>query len=69
MFTWSNVCVMNVYIDNLCIFEDDTNRPKENVPPPLTLTYPKIYPKTVPGIISYSKISHFNIVFVDAVHM
>ena len=44
MFTWSTVHVMNGYIDNVCIGEDDDNSPKENVPPPFPLTYPKIYP-------------------------
>ena len=68
MFPWSNLHAMYAYLDSLCIFEDDTNRPKENVPPPFPLTYPKIHLTIVPGIIRYSNTSHFNIVFVDAVH-
>ena len=68
LFPWSTVHVMNIYIYHLCICEYDTNRPKENVPPPLPLTYSKIYPKIVPGIISYYNTPHFNILFIDAVH-
>ena len=68
MFPWSNVHVLDAYVDNLFICEDDTNSPKENVPPPIPLPYPKIYPIIFPGLIIYSNTSHFNIVFVDAVH-
>ena len=60
--------VMNVYVDNASIFEDDTNISKENVPPPLPVTYPKIYHIVVPKIIRYSNISHSIIVFVGVVH-
>ena len=60
--------VINAYVDNVCIHEDDNNSPKENVPPPLPLPYPKIYPIIVPGVISYANTCHFIIVFVDAVH-
>ena len=68
MFPWSTMHVMNVYVDNVCIREYDTNVPKENVPPPLTLPCPKLYPITVTGIITYANTSCFIIVFVDAVH-
>ena len=61
--------ITNEYVDNVCIFKDDNNSSKENVPPPLPLPYPKIYPITVPGIIRYANTSHFIIVFVDAVHV
>ena len=64
MFTWSTVHVMNVYVDNVCILEDDNN----NLPPPLPLPYPKIYPIIVPGIISYANTYYFVIVFFGAVH-
>ena len=60
---------MNAYVDNVCICDDDSNSPKENVPPPLPLPHPKIDPIIVPGIIRYANISHFIIVFVDAVHV
>ena len=56
--------VLNVYVDNVCILEDETNSPKENVPPPLPVTYPRIYPIVVPEIISYTNTSHLIIVFV-----
>ena len=65
MFPWSTVHVMNAYVDNVCIHEDDNNRTKENTSPPLPLPYPKIYPLIVPGIISYANTSHFIIVSVD----
>ena len=41
MFPWVTVHVMNVYVDNVCISEDDKNIPKENVPPSLPLPYLK----------------------------
>ena len=69
MFPWSNVYVMNAYVDNVCIREDDNNSPKENLPPPLPLNYSKIYPIIVPGIISYASTSNFIIVFFGAVHV
>ena len=28
MFPWSNMYVMNAYVDNVCIHEDDNNIPK-----------------------------------------
>ena len=68
MFPWSTLHVMNEYIDNVCISEDDINIPKENVSPPLLLLYPKIHPILVPGIIRYVNTLHFIILFVDAVH-
>ena len=68
MFPWSTVQVMNAYIDNVYILEDDKNIPKENVPPTLPLPYPKIYPIIFPGLISYANTSHFIIVFSGAVH-
>ena len=68
MFLLSTVHVINVYIDNSCVSEDETNTSKENVPPPLPVTYPKIYPIVVPKIIRYANTSHFIIVFVDVVH-
>ena len=68
MFTWIALHVMNAYIGNASIREDDTNRSKENVPPPLPVPYPNIYPIVVPKIISYSNISHLIIVFVGVVH-
>ena len=43
MFTCITVHIMNEYVDNVCIREDEKNSPKENVPPPLPLSYPKIY--------------------------
>ena len=42
MFPWSAVHVMNVYVDNVLIHEDNTNIPKENAPPPLPVPYPII---------------------------
>ena len=68
MFPWINMHVMNVYADNLFICEDDNNTPKENLPPSLTIPYPKTYPIIVSGIVRYYKNSHFNIVFFDAFH-
>ena len=41
MFPWSNVHIFNAYLYNLSIHEDDKDIPKENLPPPLPLTYPK----------------------------
>ena len=38
IFPGSNVHVMNAYGDNVCIYEDDTNNPKENGPRPLSVT-------------------------------
>ena len=61
--------VINVYVDHVWAPEDDTNIPKENVPPPLPDSYPKIYPISVPKIISYASTSHFIIVFFDVVHV
>ena len=69
MFPWSTVHVMNAYVDNVYICGDYNNTPKENVPPPLPITYPKIYPIIVPGLICYAKNSHLIVVFVDAVHL
>ena len=69
VFLWSTVHVKNAYVDNVCISEDYNNSPRENVPPPLPFSYPKIYPIIVPGIISYSNTSHFIIVFFGAVHV
>ena len=60
--------VIDIYVYNVCIREDDNNAPKENLPPPLPHTYPKIYPIIVPGLISYANTSHFIIVFFGAVH-
>ena len=68
MFPWSNLHVMNEYVDNVLILEDDTNSIKENVPPPLPVTYPKVYPIAAPKIISYSNTSHLIIVFDDVFH-
>ena len=68
MFPWNTVHVMNAYVDNVCICEDDKNSPKENVPQPITLTYPKIYPIMVPGIIRYANTSHFILVFFGPFH-
>ena len=59
MFPWGTVHVMNVYVDNVCIHEDDNNSPKENLPLPLPVPYPKIYPIIVPGVISYANTSRF----------
>ena len=60
--------VTNSYVYNVCIFEDDTNSPKENSPPPLPVPYPKIYPIAVPKVIRYTNTSHLIIVFVDVFH-
>ena len=68
MFPWGTVHVMNKFVDNACICEDDKNTPKENLLPPLPLSYPKIYPTIVLEIISYANTSHFIIVFFGAVH-
>ena len=68
MFRWSIMRVMNEYVDNVCIFEDDTNSPKQNVPSPLLFPYPKIYSIIVPWTIRYSNTSHFIVIFFDAVH-
>ena len=59
---------MNEYVDIVCILEDDTNRSKENVPPPHPVPYTKICPILVPNIISYDNTSHLIILFVDVVH-
>ena len=67
-FPWSTLHVMNEYVDIVCIHEGKNNIPKENVPPPLPIHYPKIYPITVTGIIRHAKTSYFIIVFVDEVH-
>ena len=68
MFTWSTVHVMNACVDNVYICDDDTNRPKENVPPPLRVPYPNIYPIVVSKIIRYDNTFHFIIVFFGVVH-
>ena len=68
MFSWSTVHLMSSYVDNVCICEDENNIPKDNLPLQLPLTYTKIHPKIVPGIISYANTPQFIIVFVDAVH-
>ena len=69
MFPWSTVHVMNAYVDNLCNSEDDNNSPKENVPPPLHLPYPRINRIIIfPGLIRYENTYHFIIVFFGAVH-
>ena len=68
MLYWSTVHVMNEYVDNVCICEDENNIPKDNLPLQLPLTYPKIYPTIAPGLISYASTSHFIILFVDEVH-
>ena len=43
MLSWSNLNVMNKFVENVYINEAETNRPKENVPPPLPVPYPEIY--------------------------
>ena len=63
MFPWSKVHVINAYVDNVYIRDDDTNIPKENLPPPLPVPYSKIFPIVVPKIIIYANTSHFMIVF------
>ena len=68
MFPRSTVHVMNEYVDNVCISEDNQNTPKENILRPLPLPYPQTYHGIVPGIISYSNTSHFILVFFCAVH-
>ena len=68
MFPWSTVHVKNEYVDDVFICENENNRPKENVPPPLPLPFPKIYPRIVLGIISYASTSQFIIVFFGSVH-
>ena len=68
IFTWITVYVMNVYVDNVYTREDDTNIPKENIPPPLTFPYPEFYPIVVNNIIKYVNTSHFLILWVDVVH-
>ena len=68
MFIWSTVYVMNAYVDNVFICEDNNNSPKQTVPPPLPLPYRKIYPIILPGLIKYFKTSHFIYLFVGAVH-
>ena len=68
IFHWSNMHVMNAYVDNVCFCEDDNTRPKETVSSPLPLLYPKIYPIIVPGLIIYANTSHFIIVFSGSVH-
>ena len=60
--------VMNAYVYNLCIHTDDTKRPIENAPPPITLPYPKIYPIVVTKIISHANTYHLIIVFVGVIH-
>ena len=59
MFTCITVHVMNAYLLHVFICEDDTNGPKESVPPPLTVTYPQIYTIVCPKIISYANTSYF----------
>ena len=41
MFPCITMHVVNAYVDHLCNRGDDTNRPKENLPPPLPIPYPK----------------------------
>ena len=69
MFPWIDLHVMNAYVDNASIREDDTKISKENAPPPLPVPYPKIYYIVVPKIIRYSNTSHSIIVFVGVVHV
>ena len=59
---------MNSYVDNVCIFEYDTNIPKENGPPLLPVPYPDIYPIVVPKLIIYVNTSHFILLFVNVLH-
>ena len=68
MFTCITMNVMNEFLDNICIHEADINIPKENIPPPLPVTFPKIYPIVVPKSIRYANNSYFIIVFVDVFH-
>ena len=37
MSTWININVINAYVENIFIYEDDNNTPKENVQPPITI--------------------------------
>ena len=68
MVSWSNMHGMNAYVDNVCILKYDTNRPKENVPPPLPVPYPNIYTIVVPKIISYANTYHLILLSIDVVH-
>ena len=68
MFTWSDLNVMNTYVDNICIYYDDTNTQEENLPPQLPFPCTKIYSVIIPGIIIYVNTSQFIILFVDVVH-
>ena len=68
MFHWSNMHVIDENLDNAQIRVDDTNRSKENVPPPLPVLYTKNYLIAVPKIISYANTSHFFIVFVEVLY-
>ena len=68
MFPLSNGHFVNSYVDDVCIREDYTNRPKENLPPPLPVPYLKIYPKVATKIIIYTNTYHFIIVFVEIFH-
>ena len=67
IFTWSNMHITNEYVDNVCIFKDDNNRSKENVPPPLPLPYPKI---SYNSSWAYQLFQHFPFYYCifDAVH-
>ena len=64
-----NVHVMNECVYNLYIREYDTNIPKENLPPPLPVTYQNIYPVVFPNTISYTSTSNFIIIFFDIFHV
>ena len=68
MFTWITIHVINEYLYNVRINEDENNSPKENAPPPLPVPYLKIYPIVVPKITVYDNNSHFVFVFFDVVY-
>ena len=68
ILTYSNVNVMNSYVDNVCISEDESDNPKENAPPTLPFPYSSIYPVIFCGLISYVNTYHFIILFFYVVH-
>ena len=63
MFPCCNANVVNTFVYNVFIHEDDTNTPKVDRPPPLHVTHLKIYPIVVLNLIINVNTSHFIVVF------
>ena len=58
MFTWSNIHVMNVFVDNVWNHEADTNSPKQMYQQQFLFNAQYIYPVLVPKVIKYANTSY-----------